>query len=168
MKKITLIAFLFILVIPAWGQRMTKEEKAALAKAAYETAVKCINEKSFVIVPATYTDKDGVMESNSENTNFISCESGQIFTQGTIVCDNKYTNVADATEYTPTLDKKGNLKLRIVVNGRMIKGTYVISMKANTNVADVIFTPASGTTRKFTGPVTPLTGSSYYKRSNPM
>lgn len=168
MKRLLLIPFILFTILPLIAQKQSKEEKAAIAKAAYDTAVKCIENKNFVIIPSSYTDKDGMIESNTENTNFISYENNNLFLQGNIVCDNKYTNIAEASEYIPTFDKKGNLRLRIVVIGRMVKGTYVISMRANTNLADVIFTPQSGTTRKFSGPIVPPDAVKYNKRSNPM
>lgn len=168
MKHLLLLSFALLITLPLVAQKQSKEEKAAIAKAAHEVAVKCVEDKSFVIIPSSYTDKDGVIEANTENTNFISYEATNLFMQGEIVCDNKYTNIAEATEYNPAFDKKGNLRLRIVVMGRMIKGTYVISMRANTNMADVIFTPQSGTIRKFSGPIVPVNTTKYYKRSSPM
>lgn len=58
------------------------------------------------------------------------------------------------------------MKLRIVVNGRMLKGTYIISMRGDSNEADAIFTPQSGPTRKFSGPIMPLSAS-YDKGAKP-
>lgn len=168
MRKFLLISLILLTAVPLAAQKQSKEEKAAIAKAAHDTAVKCIEGNSFVIVPSSYTDKDGIIEPNTDNSNFISYETKNLFMQGNIVCDNKYTNIAEASEYVITFDKKGNLRLRIVVIGRMIRGTYVISIRANTNMADVIFTPQSGTTRKFSGPVVPLNTVNYNKRSNPM
>lgn len=166
MKKIILILAVLSVCLPAAAQKLSKAEKAAQAKEAYDKAVECVNKKSFVIVPSSYTDTEGLIQSNTDNSNFISCEIENLFMQGRIVCDNNYTNIAQATEYTPNFDKKGNLRLRIVVNGRMIKGTYVISMRSNSNMADVVFTPQSGTVRKFSGPLTPLGATKYNKRAN--
>ncbi|MEG0517800.1 MAG: hypothetical protein RR555_02880 [Bacteroidales bacterium] len=168
MKQLLLLSFVLLITLPVSAQKQSKEEKIAIAKAAHETAVKCVENKSFVIIPSSYTDKDGVIETNTENTNFISYETTNLFMQGEIVCDNKYTNIAEVTEYTPAFDKKGNLRLRIVIIGRMVRGTYVISMRTNTNMADVIFTPQSGTIRKFSGPVVSVNTTKYYKRSSPM
>ena len=66
------------------------------------------------------------------------------------------------------VDKKGNVKMRIVVNGRFWRGTYTINMKNNGNMADVTFNPIKGNTRKFTGPIVPKAGANYNKRSNPI
>ena len=67
------------------------------------------------------------------------------------------------------VDKKGNVKLIMVVSGRMWTGTYTINMRKGDNQADVIFTPSgSGTTRRFHGPIVPVAGADYNKRSNPI
>lgn len=168
-KKIILsLISLLICVTPIWAQKLSKEEKAAKAKMEYDNAIKAVEERAFAIVASSYTDSDGIIESNTDNTNFFSCEGEDFFMQGKIVCDNDKTNIAKAIEYTPTYNKKGNLRLSIIVSGRMIQGTYVISVRANTNMADVIFTPQSGTVRKFSGALLPLKEADYYKRSSPI
>lgn len=168
MKKIVFMLLVMLVTLPLAAQKMTKAEKEAAAKAAHEAAVKSVESRAFVIVPSSYTLSDGMIENNIDNANFLSCEGKNLFAQGRIVCNNTYTNIVEATEYTPTFDKKGNMKLRIVVTGRMLKGTYLISMRNNTNMADVIFTPQTGDTRKFTGPIVPLKSASYTKRSSPI
>ncbi len=168
MKKSLLILSVMLVTLPLAAQKLSKEEKAAAAKAAYSVAVESVKSRNFVIVPSSYTQKDGLIETNIDNANFLSCEGNDLFAQGLIVCDNKYTNILDAAEYTPVFDKKGNMKLRIVVIGRMMRGTYSISMRNNTNIADVIFTPQSGETRKFSGPLVPLRSANYNKRANPI
>lgn len=157
-----------LLVVPAFAQKLSKEEKAALAKAANSAAIEAVNARTFVIVPSSYTDSEGMIVDNVDNSNFFSSEGKNCFAQGVICCDNTYNNITEATEYDVNIDKKGNLKLRIVVSGRMLKGTYTISMRNNGNNADVIFMPQSGTTRKFSGPIVPLAGASYNKRANPI
>lgn len=168
MKKILVFILSICIALPGLSQKMSKEEKEAMQKALYDTAVKCINEKDFVIIPTSYIDSDGIDESLTDNTIFILYDTKNMYMQGKVVCGNGYTNIADVTEYSPNFDKKGNLKLRIVVNGRMVRGTYLISMRANTNIADVIFTPQNGTTRKFQGPIVPVSSGNFIKRSNVM
>lgn len=168
MRKLLLILVAAVLVVPAFAQKMTKEEKAAAAKLAYEAALESINNKSWVIVPEYFTTQSGEFESNSNNDNFLSCEGADCFSQGYICCDNDKTNIATPTEYDVKVDKKGNVKIRIVVDGRFWRGIYTISMKNNGNMADVIFVPNNGNTRKFTGPIVPLAGASFNKRSNPI
>lgn len=168
MKKLLLILLTLSFALPVCAQKLSKEERAAQAKAANAMAVESVNARAFVIVPSSYTESDGMIADNIDNANFISCEGANLFAQGMICCGNKYTNITEITEYSVNIDKKGNLKLRIVVSGRMLKGTYNITMRSNGNIADVIFMPQGGTTRKFTGPVVPLKGASYNKRSNPM
>ena len=168
MKRIVLVVAFALCFLPLFGQKMTKEEKAAAAQARYEAALEAINNKTFVIIPSEYMTSDGEAVSNIDNNVFISCESTQCFGQGACVTDNKYDNVAEISEYDVKVDKKGNVKLTLVVSGRMWRGTYKISMRKGDNAADVIFNPASGTTRRFNGPVTPVVGSDYNKRTHPI
>lgn len=168
MKKVLVFILTLFVTLPMFSQKLSKEEKAALAKEQYESAIQAINDKAFVLIPSSYIDENGIDQALTDNSIFISYEKTKMYMQGLRVCDNNYTNVAEVTEYLPKIDKKGNLKLRIVVMGRMIKGTYTISMRRNGNIADVIFAPANGTTRKFQGPIVPLNGASYIKRANPM
>lgn len=168
MKRILFIAVFALCALPLLGQKMTKEEKAAAAQARYEAALESINAKTFVIIPSEYLTADGEAVSNIDNSVFLSSEGEQVFGQGACVTDNKYDNIAEATTYEVNVDKKGDVKLTMVVAGRMWRGTYKISMRKGDNVADVIFNPANGTTRRFTGPVVPLVGSDYNKRTHPM
>ncbi len=168
MKKSILMLLAILLSLPIMAQKLSKEEKAARAKAAYEAAVTGINARAWVLVPSSYTASDGMIENNINNDNFISCEGKNLFAQGRIVCDNNYTNILEDSEYSVNTDKKGNVKIRIVVTGRMMKGTYNITMRNNNNIADVIFTQSTGSTLRFTGPIVPLKGASYNKRSNPI
>ena len=169
MKKIILIALAMVFALPSFAQKLSKEEKAAIAKAQYESAVNALNAKAWVIVPSQYQKSDGTLESNVDPAIFVSCENDKMIVQGYIVGgSNKDSYLVEFKDYAPTVDKKGNLKMRLVVNGRMMRGTYQITMRNNTNVADVIFTPAGKSPMKFQGPIVPLAGANYYKRSNPM
>lgn len=169
MKKTIIISLTVLLSLPMLAQRMTKQEREAAGKAAYEIALKNIEQRSFVIVPTTYTNiSDNSIEDNTDIANFFSVEGENLFAQGSMICGNSHTNILEASEYSVKVDKKGNIKMRIVVNGRMMNGIYTISIRNNTDIADVIFAPNSGSTRKFTGPVLPLNASYYNKRSNPM
>ncbi len=170
MKKIISLAFMMLLAVaPVFAQKLSKEEKAARAKAQYESAVQCIEGRNFVIVPTQYMDSDNVLQTNNDNARFFSCEGKQFFIQGAICGgDNNTPYVAEDTEYTVTKDKKGNIKLRILVNGRKVRGTYTISVRTSGNFADVIYTPPTGSVRKFSGPLVPVKEANYNKRSNPM
>ena len=168
MKRILFIVAFALCALPLFGQKLTKEEKAAAAQARYEAALESIQAKTFVIIPSEYMTSDGEAVTNIDNNIFLSSEGEQVFGQGACVTDNKYDNVGEATSYDVSVDKKGNVKLTMVVSGRMWRGTYKISMRKGDNVADVIFNPVSGTTRRFTGPVTPVVGSEYNKRTHPM
>lgn len=168
MRKTLLIVMAMLMFVPAFAQKMTKEEKAAAAKMAYDGALESFNSKTWVIVPDSYTKGDGTFENNVDDTNFISMETTNCFAQGYIVCDNSKTNVASISEYEVMVDKKGNVKVILVVNGNYWKGKYTIKMSSKGNMADVIFNPQNGTTRKFSGPVVPLAGAKFTKRANPL
>ena len=168
MKKIIIIALCTMLTLPLFAQKLTKEERKEQQKAAYELAKASIENRDWVIIPTSYIDGEGITQANTDNSNFISCEGENLFMQGWIVADNKYTNIAEATEYNLKVDKKGNINLRIKVLGRMIKGIYTIRMPKNNNKASVIFTPQGESAIKFRGEVVPATSVVYNKRSNPM
>ena len=169
MKKIILVMLAMVLALPSFAQKLSKEEKAAMAKALNQSAVDAINAKAWVLVPSQYQKSDGTLESNIDNAVFVSCEGDKMIVQGSIVGgSNNQGYLVEFKDYTPTIDKKGNLKMRLVVNGRMMRGTYQITMRNNTNVADVIYTPSGKSPIKFQGPIVPLKGANYYKRSNPM
>ena len=170
MKKIFLMACLAACILPlhAQKQKLSKEEKAAAAQAAYEAALASINAKTFVLVPDSYEKPDGTLENNIDDAVFLSVEGTRMFAQGAAVCDNSYNNTGEATSYDVKVDKKGNVKAVIVVSGRMWHGTYRISMRKGNNYADVIFDPQGSAARKFSGPVVPLAGAKYNKRANPM
>ena len=158
-----------LVAVPSMAQKLSKEEKAAMAKALNQSAVDAINAKAWVLVPSQYQKSDGTLESNIDNAIFISYEGDKMIVQGSIVGgSNSRGYLVEAKEYNPTIDKKGGLKMRLIVNGRMMRGTYQITMRNNTNVADVIFTPSGKSPIKFQGPIVPLKGANYYKRSNPM
>ena len=169
MKKILVIMLALLVAVPSMAQNLSKEEKAAMAKALNQSAVDAINAKAWVLVPSQYQKSDGTLESNIDNAVFVSCEGDKMIVQGSIVGgSNNQGYLVEAKEYNPTFDKKGGLKMRLVVNGRMMRGTYQITMRNNTNVADVIYTPSGKSPIKFQGPIVPLKGANYYKRSNPM
>ena len=169
MKKIILVVLAMVLALPSFAQKLSKEEKAAMAKAQYEAAVTALNAKAWVLVPSQYQKSDGTLESNVDPAIFVACEGDKMTVQG-YICggSNNQGYLVEFKDYTPTVDKKGNLKMRLVVNGRMMRGIYQITMRNNTNVADVIFTPNGKSPMKFQGPIVPLAGANYYKRSNPM
>ena len=170
MKKILILALALVFVLPSFAQKLTKEEKAAQQKALYETMVKALEENDWAIVPSSYTDSDGISEQLTDNGIFISYEKKNMFMQGLRVCGNSYTNIAEVKDIEFNKDKKGNIKNVIIrVQGRHIQGTYKITLPKvdNGNNVDVIFTPSSGTTRKFQGPLVPSKVAGFYKKSNP-
>ena len=170
MKRFFILAVALLIALPNFAQKLSKEEKAAQQKALYETAVKALEEKDWAIVPSSYIDEDGVDNQLTDNSIFISYERANMFMQGWTVCGNSYTNIAEVKEYEMVKDKKGNLKTVIIrVQGRHIQGTYKLTMPKvdNGNMVSVIYTPSSGATRKFQGPLVPSKVAGFYKKSNP-
>ena len=165
MKRVLFLAALVMLALPALAQ--SKEEKKQAAEAAYKVAVECLNNKSFVLVPASYYNSDGEAF-NNDNTNFLSYETTNAFTQGRIVCGNDHTNIMEVTSYKVETTKKGDVKVEMQIKGRMLSGMYRITLKAGGNMADVVFNVAGGSSIRFSGPVVPVQGADYFKRSNPM
>lgn len=169
MRRIAVIIAALLCVLPLSAQKLSKEERAAAAKLAYEAALQSINERTWVIVPQMYTLSDGSFENISDVSVFLSAEGQDIICQGAVVGGNDSQGyLAEATEYDVKVDKKGNIKLRMVVSGRMWKGTYTISVRRDSNNADVIFNPTTGDRKQFSGPIVPLVGATYNKRSNPL
>ena len=169
MKRILLLAAFALCALPLLGQKLSKEERAAAGQARYDAALVAINAKTWVLVPSEYTNPDGEMETNDDNSVFLSSEGDNVFGQGRCVTDNTQNNIGEATKYDVNVDKKGNVKITMIVSGRMWRGTYKISMRKGDNEADVIFNPGgSGTTRRFHGPIVPLAGADYNKRANPI
>jgi hypothetical protein len=170
MKRFLFFIVMVLMAIPTFAQKLSKEEKAAQNKALYETMIKSLEEKDWAIVPTSYIDDDGVDNQLTDNSIFISYEKTNMFMQGYRVCGNSYTNIAEANEYEVVKDKKGNPKSVIIrVMGRHIMGTYKITLPKvdNGNIVSVIFTPNSGATRKFQGPLVPSKIAGFYKKSNP-
>ena len=169
MKKIAILAAFVLCALPLFGQKLSKEEKAAQAQARYDAAVQALNEKAWVLVPTEFTDPDGVVVLNDNNDYFLSYERENAFGCNSYITDNRENNIGEVTKYEVNVDKKGNVKVVMSVLGRKWKGTYKISMRKGEHMADVIFTPGgNGTTRRFRGPIVPLAGASYNKRANPI
>ncbi len=170
MKKLAIIAAALVLcALPLLGQKLSKEEKAAQGQERYDAAVAAINAKAWVLVPSEYTNPDGEVVSNDDNSFFLSFEGENVFACGRFITDNIENNIGDVTKYEVNVDKKGNVKVIMSVLGRRWKGTYKISMRKGDNEADVIFNPGgSGTTRRFRGPIVPLAEANYNKRANPI
>ena len=170
MKKILAFIIAVMMVIPSFAQKLSKEEKAAQNQALYETMVKALEENDWAIVPSSYIDEDGVDNQLTDNSIFISYEKTNMFMQGYRVCGNSYTNITEVKECEMVKDKKGNLKSVIIrVQGRHIQGTYKLTVPKvnNGNIVSVIYTPSSGATRKFQGPLVASRIAGFYKKSNP-
>ena len=170
MRRFLIFIVMVLMAIPTFAQKLSKEEKAAQNKALYETMVKALEECDWAIVPTSYIDKDGIEYHLTNNVTFVSYEKTNIFIQGTMVCNNSYTNIAEVKDYELVKDKKGNFKNVIfVVQGRHIHGTYKIILPKvdNGNVVDVFYTQPGYSVKRFRGPIVPSKVANFYKRSNP-
>ena len=84
-----------------------KADKEAASKAQFEKAVAAIEAKDFVIIIDTYESASGTIETNSDDSNFLSYEKEFVFMQRMIVADNNYTNKVTVADYKQVADKKG-------------------------------------------------------------
>ena len=106
MKKIILVMLAMVLALPSFAQKLSKEEKAALAKAQNESAVTALNAKAWVLVPSQYQKSDGTLESNVDPAIFVACEGDKMIVQG-YICggSNSQSYLVEFKDYTPTIDK---------------------------------------------------------------
>lgn len=169
MKKLATLVALALCALPLFGQKLSKEEKAAQGQERYDAAVAAINAKAWVLVPSEYTTIEGEIVSNDNNDYFLSYEGENAFACAGFITGNGENNMGDVTKYEVNVDKKGNVRITMSVLGRRWKGTYKINMRKGDNAADVIFTPGGNNpTRRFHGPIVPLAQASYNKRANPI
>ncbi|HON54606.1 MAG TPA: DUF4251 domain-containing protein [Bacteroidales bacterium] len=166
MKRFLLIAIMSFVAFSV-GYSQNKAEKEAAAQVLFESAKAAIESKDFVIVPDSYENEDGSMETNTDNSHFLAYEGGQyLFLQGSIVCNNNYTNKTTVNSFEQKVDKKGNLSVLMQISGSQINARVEIMVRKGTNYAEVIITPSSGKTKKFSGEVVPRSKAKYYKKSN--
>ena len=133
MKRFLTIALALCLSFSLLAQKLTKEERAARDKAIYEEALSSIKAHSFVIVPTSYTSTSGnnEIQENSDLSNFLLCDGNEIITQGKIISDKSELIKGEIVDFIEKIDKKGNVRLSIKVNGRILKGTFTISLRVN-------------------------------------
>lgn len=170
MKNIILLLIASFITISLSAQKLSKEERLARDKAIYEEALSSINAKAFVIIPTSYTSTSGnnEIEENTDLSNFLLFEGNNVITQGKIISDINEIIKGEIVDYSEKVDKKGNVRLSVKVNGRLLKGNFTINLRVNSDVVDVIFVPQNGSTRKFTGPVQAKSKSNFIKRGNPI
>ena len=167
MKKLFLLFVATLLVLPIFAQ--SKEEKAAQQKALYEVAKEAIENKDWVIIPTEVTNAEGAVTENSDMGIFIVYEKGkEMYLQGWGICGNSDTNVVEVKDYKVKENKKGDITLMFNVLGRKVRGSYIIRIRHDGNLADVVFTPGSQsvTVKRFSGPLVPTAQANYFKRSN--
>lgn len=164
MKKLFLFIGIIGIISTVSIAQNKKADKEAAAKAQFEKAVAAIEAKDFVIIVDTYESYTRTIESNTDVTNFLSFEKESVFLQDSIVSGNAYTNKVTVSDYNQATDKKGNLKIVMHVKGSFINAKIEISMKNGGNYANVIVTPSTGKTKRFSGEIVPRAESKYFKR----
>lgn len=140
MKKLIFFAVALLIALPIFAQNTDKEsEQTAL----YENAKEAIESKDWVIIPTEVTDANGRVSNNDDAGVFIVYENGKdMYLQGYGICGNTYTNVVEVKNYKSKINKKGDITLTFNVLGRKVSGSYTIRIKNNSNIANVIYTPA--------------------------
>ncbi|MFA6335231.1 MAG: DUF4251 domain-containing protein [Bacteroidales bacterium] len=162
MKKFLLLTLLFVASF-SLSYAQSKVEKEAAAQVLYEKAKAALESKDFVIVP----DRYGTVGTNTDDSNFLSYEAAEfVYLQGSIVCNNGYTNRATVNSFEQKIDKKGNITVIMQISGSQITARIEISVRKGSNYADVIVTPSKGETKIFSGEVVPKSQAKYYKRPN--
>lgn len=154
------------MAIPVFAQ--TKEEKAAKAKALYESAKDAIETKNWVVIPTEVTDADGNISTTNDASIFVAYEKTGMILQGSAVCGNSDTNLADVSDYKVKYNKKGDMTVMFSILGRKLRGSFVIRIKHDSNNADVIYTPTGSgqTLKRYSGPLVHTNEANYFKRSN--
>ncbi len=166
-KRIISLLVIVLVSFGAINAQNKKAEKKAEEQAKYEKAKAAIEAKLFALIPDSYEKKDGTPDVNTDESNFILFEDdGFFYLQGAIIAGNKFTNKTEVTEFDLKTDKKGNLFLKMQVSGSAITARVEIQMRNGSNYADVIITPTSGGSMRFSGEVLPKSEAKYYKRPN--
>lgn len=166
MKRLFILLAVCLLAIPVMAQ--TKEEKAAKAKALYENAKDAIETKDWVIIPEEVTDADGNTTTTNDASIFVAYEKTGLLLQGSAICGNSDTNLAEVSDYKVKYSKKGDMTVTFSILGRKLRGSFIIRIKHDTNAAEVIYTPSGSgqTLKRYRGPIVHTKEANYFKRSN--
>lgn len=165
MKKILLLFCLISVASFSSLAQNKKAEKDSLAMVQFTKALDAIKAKDFVIIVDAYQTSDGIYENNTDEAVFLSYEKEYVFLQGQIIAGNSYTNKLTMSDYKQVTDKKGNINIDMQVKGFYINAKVEIFLRKGSNNADVILTPTSGSTKRFSGKVVPGGESKYFKRA---
>jgi Ni,Fe-hydrogenase maturation factor len=177
MKKLVLLLGIVLLISSSVEaqdsqsiRKAAKEAKTAAkvaeANAKFVKAVAAIDAKNFVIIVDYYkANGTGQVLSNTDKTNFFSYEKENAFVQGVIFFGETYpsSHKLDVSNYTQVVDKKGNIKIQMIVQGTMTRGRVEIFLKKGDNFADVIYT-MRGFKVRYSGEIIPTAESDYFKR----
>ncbi|HAQ18603.1 MAG TPA: hypothetical protein DCR40_05125 [Prolixibacteraceae bacterium] len=163
MKRIFFLMGLVCITLSVSFAQNKKAEKEAAAKAQFEKAVAAVEAKDFVIIVDSYEAGNGIIETNTDVTNFISYEKDFVILQG-FPAGNGHTNKVTVSDYKQVADKKGNIKIEMQCKGSFVTAKVEISLKNGGNYADIIVSPTKGDAKRFSGEVIPRAESKYFKR----
>ena len=143
-----------------------KADQEAVAKAKFEKAIAAIEAKDFVIIVDTWESPRGTIETNTDNSNFLSYEKELVFMQGSIFFGlTDATHQMNVSDYNQVVDKKDNIKIEMQVRGSLIAAKIEIFLRSGSNYAYVISYPTKGRSIRFTGEIVPVAESKYIKRA---
>ncbi len=152
-------------------KKAEKETRAAEDKAWHEAAVQAIRERSFVLEADRIEFKRGRFVYVTPSTNFVSLDKDRAVVQlafntgyagpngiGGITVDGLASGVEVNT------DKKGNVTIKMMVQGSAISASVFIRMQAGSNQATATVTPNFNSNRiSFSGTLYPTSESNVFK-----
>ncbi len=190
MKKILFFAAVLLVLCAGCGvnsptsgsQNMTRAERdaqrkeqkakeAAEDRAWYEAAVQAIKERSFVLEADRVEFKRGRFAYVTPNTNFVSLDGNKAVVQlafntgysgpngiGGITVDGNVSGLDVKT------DKKGNVNIKMMIQGTAISASVSIRMSAGSNKATATVSPNFNSNRvSFSGTIYPTSQSNVFK-----
>ena len=184
MKKLLLLllAFLFVgtdIVFSQEDKKLSKKEQKKMEKAAreaqdmldFEAAKKALYDHNFVLEADRVEFKRGQYKYVSANTNFVSLigdeASVQLAFNGMIAGPNGMGGVTvdgKPSKIEVKEDKKGNVTLNMMVNGRGISASISARMSKGSSKCTATVSPNFNSNRiSFTGTIYPAKRSNVYK-----
>lgn len=148
-----------------------KEAEAAENQAWYQNAVMAVKERSFVLEADRIEFKRGRFVYVTPSTNFVSLDGDRAVVQ--LAFNTGYSGPngiggitvdGNASGVEVTTDKKGNVTIKMMVQGSAISASVFIRMQAGTNRATATVTPNFNSNRiSFTGLLYPTSQSNVFK-----
>lgn len=180
MKKVLFLAVALVAVLAAGcgssgpGSGLSKSERKAAQEAqdqaVYQAAVQAIKERSFVLEADRVDFKRGTPVYVTPFTNFVSLDGNHAVIQlgltgysglngvGGITVDGTASGLEVKT------DRRGNVNLKMSVQGAAVSATVTIKLLAGSNKASATVNPNFNSQRvSFTGSLYPTAESNVYK-----